>query len=711
MARALEHPLDTPPSGELLHVEKRGGLPVAAPSPAGLAGDTIRYRVSTDDVDSYGDVVVQRGLEIPPTVPAVADHQHTLEASVGTWRDFERGDHETYGTLHLHAPGVSRMADLVRALASAGAPPAASVNFELRPQDIEPRMVNGKRAGWIYRRGRMAEITLTQFPANAAAVAVARSLGFSDAELVALSRPEPARVPIARTITAVAGAPGSRGLTMTLAEQIAAALAAHDTAQATLGTATQALEADQSEANLAAVARASAEVDALFSRINVLRSAETAAARRAGAAPAPGGVPTDPTSPIARAVAAVTGGTPGQPGAAPGIIRRRGEATDRPAGERLARLVMCAFVARARRRPFEAVAAEEFSADAEMLSIARAAAGVADTTTAGWAAELVRTETRALLDATLNPNSIWPILSAAGSSLNFNGAHSIIIPQMNIGTTVNGAWVGEGGVIPVVSGAFTAKRLYNYKLGGIIPVTKELQRTSDPQAIATMQEMLRQFLSNLLDSSLVDASPEVAGVRPAGLLAGVAPITGAAGGGYNALRTDLQAVSDAFTAANIGDLPMLLVPKGKAFDLRTMVNALGQPVFPDGATSALGFRVVPSQFVAANTAIAVAAEKFVSAIDPLEFDSSEEATLSLADAGATAPTQAGAAAGGGALGTARQVVPDGGIPVSGGTGASVAGATSLSLYQTWSIGLRMVIPASYAVTRAGAVQQLTGITW
>jgi len=324
----------------------------------------------------------------------------------------------------------------------------------------------------------------------------------------------------------------------------------------------------------------------------------------------------------------------------------------------------------------------------------------------------VRFETRALLDKTLNPNSIWPILSAAGTALMFNGAHSVLVPQMNVGTTVNGAWVGEGGVIPVVSGAFTSKRLYNYKLGGIIPVTKELQRVSDPAAVATMQTMLQQFLSNLLDSSLVDASPEVTGVRPAGLLNGVTPIAGAAGGGYNALRTDLQAVTDAFTAANIGELPMLLVPQGKAFDLRTMVNALGQPVFPDGATSALGFRVVPSQFVAANTAIAVAAEKFVSAIDPLEFDSSEEATLTLANADLTAPTQAGAAPGGGAVGTvAHEVVPDGGIPVLGGTGASVANATALSLFQTWSLGLRMVIPASFAVTRAGAVQQLTGITW
>jgi HK97 family phage major capsid protein len=707
----------SPPAGDTLRVEKRGGAPVTA-SPAlttaGIDPDAIRFRVSNEDVDSLGDIVEQDGLEFPASLPAVADHSHQLNASIGDWRDVERAGPETFATLRLLPRGVSRSADLVRALHAGGFPLASSVFFLVKRENVVPITKAGPNGqpvetGGVRYKGPkpVHEITLTQFPANAAAVAVARSLGFNDAELAALSRPEPARVPVARSTQAVAAAIPPRGPTMTIAEMIAAAQAAHDTAQASLATATLALESDQSEANLAAVQRATGEAEQLFARLTTLRAAEAAGARRAATASAPGAsAPPEPTTPVARAVATVTGT------AAPGLIRHRGDASDRPPGERLARLVMAASIARARRRSLEDVANEVFAGEAEMIGIARSAVGVADTTTAGWAAELVRTETRALLDQTLNPNAIWPILSAAGTSLTFNGAHSVLIPQMNIGTTVNGAWVGEGGVIPVVAGAFTSKRLYNYKLGGIIPITKELQRTSDPSAVATMQAMLRQFLSNLLDSSLVDASAEVTGVRPAGLLNGVTPITGAAGGGYTALRADLQAVTDAFTAANIGEMPMLLVPKGKAFDLRTMVNALGQPVFPDGADSALGFRVVPSQFVAANTAIAVAAEKFVSAIDPLEFDSSEEATLTLANSDLTAPTQAGVAPGGGAIGTAaRQVIQDGGIPVSGGAGASVVGATAMSMYQTWSIGLRMVIPAAFAVTRAGAVQQITGITW
>ena len=275
------------------------------------------------------------------------------------------------------------------------------------------------------------------------------------------------------------------------------------------------------------------------------------------------------------------------------------------------------------------------------------------------------------------------------------------MPQLNVGMGTGGsAWVGESGVIPVVKGNLTAKRLHQYKLGNIIPITKELQRTSDPAAVETMRKMMQQFLSNLLDSSMVDALPEVAGVRPAGLLFGVTPITGAAGGGYAALQKDLQAVTDAWTAAGVGGKPVLGVNANKLFTLRTMTNALGQFIFPDGSSNILGYPVVGSAFVPATTLIAVDANKFASAIDDLEFDMSEQATITMANADGVAPTQAGASPLGGALGVAGQVDPrTAGIPVSGGNGASIAGSVAISLWQTWSVGLRLVIPASFGLTQ------------
>lgn len=699
---------------DLIRVEKRGGQPVSTGQRPAVVDDSIRFRISNEDEDWFGDVVVQSGLEFPPSVPAVADHAHRLEASVGEWRNVERAGRETFATLRLLPVGKSRLADLVRCLYEGGYPIAASVFFDTARRDMVPISRGGKpirpdhTGPWRYTRCKVREITLTQFPANPAAIAVARSLGFNDDELAALSRTEPLPTshPPTSATQAVARATPSRGTTMTLAEQIAAAQAAHEAALGTLSTATQALEADQSEANLTAVQRATTEVDTAFNRLTVLRSAESAAARRAAGAAAT--APAAATTAVARAVAAVA--SPGAAAAA--TIQRRGEGREVTPGTRLAQIIIARSVAFETRRPLEQVAQEMFAQEPEVLAIARTAVGVADATTAGWAAELVRTETRAMLQVDLLPLSAWAALAASGVTINFNGAQSVVVPQMDVGKTVGGAWVGEGGAIPLVKGNLGAKRLSRYKLGGIVPITKELERTSDPNAVEVMRRFLRQVLSNLLDTSLIGNGPEVAGVKPAGLLFGVTPIAGAPGGGQAAVNADVQALLAAFTTANVRGRFALIMSEMALVRLGMMTNALGQVVFPEanGENPRVGnTRIIASPHIADTTVIAVSTDHFASAFDPLEADVNEAATLVAANADAVAPTHATGAAG--AIGTALQVPPDGGIAVSGSTGAAAAGAVAISMYQTWSLALRMVMPASFGVTKAGAVQAVTGITW
>ena len=134
--------LPAPPSGDTIRVEKRGGAPVAdanVPNTgAALDPDAIRFRVSNEDVDAFGDVVVQSGLEFPPALPAVADHSHSLHAAIGDWQNVERGNRETFATLRLLPRGVSRSADLVRALHDGGFPLASSIYFSTKRGDVEP---------------------------------------------------------------------------------------------------------------------------------------------------------------------------------------------------------------------------------------------------------------------------------------------------------------------------------------------------------------------------------------------------------------------------------------------------------------------------------------------------------------------------------------------------------------------------------------------
>jgi HK97 family phage major capsid protein len=693
----------------LVRVEKRGGLPVAATSAPGVLGssDQIRFRISNEDPDYFGDEVVQAGLEFPAALPAVADHDHRIESSLGEWVNVERAGRETFATLRLVPRGESRLADLVRALHAGGFPLASSINFDIAPSDIEPvtragpdgRQQRGKR----YRRGKVREISVTNFPANPAAIAVARSLGFNDAEVAALSRPEPTPVSIARAITPVGGAP-RRTTTVTLAEMIAAATAAHEAALATQATAITALETDSGEANMTAVSRATGEADALFARLTTLRNAETAATRRAAATPAP--APAAPT-PVSRAVANVA--NPDNRSAA--VNTRRTDTKDVPVGTRLAQLVIARSIAHETRRSQDVVAQELFGAEHELIAIARTAVGVADTTTAGWAQELVRQETQGLLQVELLPISAWAALAAQGITIPFNGAATVAIPQMDIGKQVGGAWVGEGGAIPLAKGTMSAKRLSRYKVGGIVPLTKELERTSSPAAVEVMRTFLRQVLSNLLDSSLIGNGPEVPGIKPAGLLFGVTPITGAAGGGQAAVQADLQAIMAAFNAANVRGRFVLLMSEMTITRLGMITNALGQVVFPEANAGRLGnAAIIASPFLADDVVIAVSVSHFASAFDPLETDISDSATVVLANADVTAPTHATGA--GGIIGTAEQVPPDGGIPVSGaGAAAAAVGAQAISLWQTWSLGVRMVIPSSFGLTKAGAVQIVQGITW
>ena len=75
----------------------------------------------------------------------------------------------------------------------------------------------------------------------------------------------------------------------------------------------------------------------------------------------------------------------------------------------------------------------------------KAAVAPADTTTAGWAAELVQTDVRGFID-TLKTTSVAAALASKSQVLNFGGAHALTIPRRNaLGAALTEpAWVGEG---------------------------------------------------------------------------------------------------------------------------------------------------------------------------------------------------------------------------------------------------------------------------
>jgi hypothetical protein len=148
--------------------------------------------------------------------------------------------------------------------------------------------------------------------------------------------------------------------------------------------------------------------------------------------------------------------------------------------------------------------------------------------------------------------------------------------------------------------------------------------------------------------------------------------------------------------------------------LSTITLATGGFLFREELATGrlLGVPVVSSTTVPAGNVIIVDAAYFATAFGMPEVDVSDTATLTMADADTNAPTQAEGAAG--AVGTAEQVPPDGGIDVAldaATTPPHAAGYQAQSMYQTWSVAVRFVMPVSWAMTRAGVIDRITGATW
>jgi hypothetical protein len=162
-----------------------------------------------------------------------------------------------------------------------------------------------------------------------------------------------------------------------------------------------------------------------------------------------------------------------------------------PYSVRLARLGLARCFVQFQKRPLDVVVRQLFpdeEGESGTLAIARSAVAAADATTAGWATELVRSEVKGMLQTDLAPISIAAALAVRGVTLPFGGAPSVLIPSVSArGIAMAGAWVGEGAVIPVLKGTINAFRAQRCKLAGITTLTKELRRTSNPDAVEVLR--------------------------------------------------------------------------------------------------------------------------------------------------------------------------------------------------------------------------------
>jgi hypothetical protein len=164
-------------------------------SASGKSTGRYRYVISTDQTDLMGDIVVQEGLKpVADRIPAQVDHSGKIRDQIGYWSDIELKGHKTYAMLNLFPEGLSRNADLIRAMHEADMPMASSIGFVPDITKGGYELIRDEENDWVtgYRflRSLLVEASVVVVPANPGALSVrstefAKRLGL-DADRVGL---------------------------------------------------------------------------------------------------------------------------------------------------------------------------------------------------------------------------------------------------------------------------------------------------------------------------------------------------------------------------------------------------------------------------------------------------------------------------------------------------------------------------------------------
>lgn len=650
-----------------------------APQGEPEAERAIRFTLSSDAPDLHGDIVVQSGLTLArDPLPAMIDHGGGIFDQIGEWTDFRFGEHTTTALLKLLEPGISRAADQVRALYSAGVRLAASIGFtpvhdkyELRRDPKNERVIGIK---WL--EAILSEASVVVTPANPDALALTKSLHPKASGAGHTPSDDTARAHILHRLqgTAVPAIAGSQhpGKSMNIAERIRAAEASLNALRDQVLRATESIEqAVEGEAREALVG----ELDALNVRaasqqraVDVLKRSEAQLAARAVELDAPAIIHGEPRVPQAKKAS---------------LIIRVGVLT---------------LEAHLKRVPFEKVLEERYGRDplgeatkaVALYMHVKAAQNPAMTTVPEWAGALVRDGYGAFLEE-LKVESVVPQLPLQNED--FDGFNSITVAARATSPmqdpNLAGAFRGEGDPIRVGSVGLTGKKLTPKSMGIIGTFTMELFRRSTPNIEDKIREWMLEDTAVKLDGIFLGTG---AGTpkQPAGIAnaLGASDTAASTGSSVAQITADIKARIARMVSLGLGKRPVWIMNPARAIGLALARDATGALAFPTmgGPNPTLAtIPVVTSVTVPPDVVYLVDAAWIAFAGGAPEFLGTEVATLHEEyDQAAVKP------------------IVD---------GAGVAAAPSRSLYQTFSGALRAIWEVDWLVLRTGAVQTITGVAW
>ena len=212
--------------------------------------------------------------------------------------------------------------------------------------------------------------------------------------------------------------------------------------------------------------------------------------------------------------------------------------------------------------------------------ITKAAAVPADTTTSGWASQLVDTSIQDFFTA-LMPNSVYPALAARGGKFSFGRAGIVSMPTRASTPTIAGSFVAQGAPIPVRQGAFSAITFTPKKMAVISTFTREIAEHSTPAIEGLIRQAIIEDTAVAINSVLLDATAATT-TRPAGLKAGVSATTATAGGALAALIGDIRGLTSALITGSNGNLrsPVWIMNPGDVLAASLLPATAGGGEFP-----------------------------------------------------------------------------------------------------------------------------------
>jgi HK97 family phage major capsid protein/HK97 family phage prohead protease len=625
--------------------------------------DPYEFVMSDESVDRMGDVIEQAGWKLNNfTANPIALFGHDSSFPIGNWKNVRVEGGKLRGRLELLAKGFSARIDELRALVEAKMLRAVSVGF--KPLDAEA--LSGSKVGGVrFKKQELVECSLVSVPANPNALAIAKSLHISD-DVKRLIFGETADEVSTVLRRGMPGEPAVLPPQIGKAKKMATLSDRIVDAQNDLNRLRDQLTDHVKEDNADEIVTGELadQIEQKEGAIAALKRAESALAAKSG----------DPENqqetrrPFAQAA-------------------KRSESKD---------LVLRSAVVQVlshieKRSPIDILKARYGEDDGikTMLDVVtKAASAPATTTTTGWAAELVQTATLDFLES-LMPLSIYPGLRDRGGRFTFGRNGVVSIPSRAATPTVAGSFVAQGGAIPVRQAAFNATTLTPKKMAVITTFTREISEHSTPAIEAVLRQAIQEDTALAIDTVLMDATA-ASTTRPAGLRNGVSGLTATTGGGFAALVGDIKGLVGALITSSGGNLraPVFIMNPVQALSIALTQNAGGDfPFAADIGRGLLqGYPVLQSSTVASGTVMLVDAADFFSASgDEPRFDVSDQATLHMED---TSPT---------AIATA-------GTP-------NVVAAPVRSLWQTDTIGLRMIMDLNWAMRRTGTVAYVTSVTW